>query len=88
MEEAFGTEIKKPIPEPELDPVLDQELIPSPEVNDDLEEEEEFLQAIFDINEIIELLKQGKVDSLESIKACLLNVGVILEYFQKNYQWV
>ena len=48
-------------------------------------EQDEFLQAIFDINEIIDLLKENKVDSLESIKGCLLNIDVLLNYFQKEY---
>ena len=31
-------------------------------------------------------MKQGKTESLESMKACLLNIGVKLEYFQNHFQ--
>ena len=71
----------------EMEPEAKEEYAPSPESNSDMqvESEEKFLQAIFDINEIIDLLKENKVDSLESIKGCLLNIDVLLNYFQKEY---
>ena len=80
---------------PDVDVKEDPNVVVEPNTNqdpllfvdeeDEDQEYDEFLQAIADIEDIIRLLEEDKVKSVDSIKGSLLNIDVIYSYFQKHF---